>query len=274
MNYLKKGVKDTIKAVKFRKLLFFSLTFLQIIFLVLFFYTTLTYQLKIFDNIQTISQPLEEANYDVDSLKSGDPFTSEMGLIYKGYTGLVNNFIKMFSWLTFLFVFLNGAIWLLSHRMLKKYTGKELLQMGIKYVSSFLIAFVPLSIIAYYILKKMIFGGASQEGFLLVSQILLAIFLIMTYFFYVAITLINIKSWKKFAYNIYYVGIRKIHWSLIVLLINLTIIFGLLWLINLATISSNLFFLSLILVLILIIVLITTKIFWITSLDNLRKIKK
>ena len=95
MKYIKEGFRQTFRQIKKHSWLFIILILLQIIFLVSLSLLTITYQVKILESAKGVIEPLQEANFDPESIQAGQPFTKEMASIYTNYRSMMSN-IKIF----------------------------------------------------------------------------------------------------------------------------------------------------------------------------------
>tara|TARA_Y100000310_G_C20642624_1_gene794816 strand:- start:327 stop:1106 length:780 start_codon:yes stop_codon:yes gene_type:complete len=254
--YLKRGFHNTIQAIKRHKTVFISLIVLQLIILILFSYLIVTYQVKILENSQEITQALQEANYNPDSIQAGEPFLKDIALVYNNYNSMMDDIGQLILWLLGIFILFNGLIWILTHYILKK---TNLIQTAIKFIASTIVLLGPITIVFYIILTKYVTTLA------LTWKILLIVFAIVYYFLLVSFAFLNIKSWKKFVKRIFILSIKKIHWTLLVLIINLILIA-----ISIASIyyTINIIYLNMIFMLLFATILIITKIFWISCLNE------
>ena len=204
MNYLKRGLHNTLNSIKKHKVLFLLIILLQIIFVVSSLWLGSLYLLKILENTQGIIGPLENANYDSQKIEQGEAFTPDYAAIYNSYQSMLKNVIIFAAGMAALFLLLNGSIWLLSHWVLQekrswKLRFKESLQFLLKAWASIFILFGPFKIISYYVLLHFIRISQSFSNVALVLKILLIASLVIYYFLLVALAAAPILSWKQFA---------------------------------------------------------------------------
>jgi hypothetical protein len=268
MNFLKRGFKESVKAVKKHKILFLSIIVLQIILITMLTYISLNYQLKIIEGAQEVIIPLNEANYDQASLEAGQPFTKDIMQIYTGYKTMMKNIIEYILWLSCIFLLINGLIWMLVYRMFEK---RKFIEYSIKYLASSLALVVPFFIVCYFILKAFLSLEIATEAFASVIQVMTGFFIIIYYFLLVGFSQLYIKNWKNFVKSYYQIGIKKILSTLTVLVINgLLILFGI-YLIYLTSLYEVSLVVMLLAMLFLVITLVLTKIFWVSCLNKLEK---
>ena len=269
MNYLKRGLKNTYQAIKKHKLLFFSLIILQIILIVVTSMVTLEYQIKILDNTKGIMEPIEQGNYDSTSIQEGELFTQDTLKIYQSYRSLTKNLLHYCLWILGIFIIFNGGLWILVHSFFERKNFHETMHAYLKFFFSTIISIIPFFIIAYYFLKKMV----EEISVTNVSQLIqnTSYALIIVYFFLlIAFAFIDVRSWKLFFKKWFKVGIKNIHKSISVLLINLTLILGSGYLIY-RYLYEETFFLMILFSALFVIILVLTKIFWIACLKEIGK---
>ena len=266
MNFLKRGFKASTKVIRDHKLLFISIIILQVVLISLLSYVSLTYQLKIIEGAQEVIEPLNNANYDQESLQSGQPFTKDIVQIYTGYKTMIRNVVEYILWLSGIFLLLNGAIWLLIYKMFGK---KNYLEQAVKYVSSSLILTIPFFMVCYFILKGFLSIDIAPEAFASVIQVMSIVFLVIYYFLLVGFSQLQIKSWKKFSKSYYSLGIKKIVCTLTVLVINWCFIALAGYFIYLTAMYEVHLFIMFLSLMFLVIVLALRKIFWIASLNSI-----
>ena len=204
MEYLIRGLHNTLNSIKKHKVLFLLIILLQITFVVSSLWLGSLYLLKILENTQGIIGPLENANYDSQKIEQGEPFTPDYAAIYNSYQSMLKNVITFAAGMAALFLLLNGSIWLLSHWVLQekrswKLRFKEGIQFLLKAWASIFILFGPFKIISYYVLLHFIRISQSFSNIAIVLKSLLIASLVIYYFLLVALAVAPILSWKKFA---------------------------------------------------------------------------
>ena len=171
MNYLTAGWTNTIRAIQKHKLYFFLLILLQITVVLLFVYIALTSQLTILQHAQALLQPPENANFDPDSLKAGQPFLSDSLKLYQSYRGLIDAITMMAALLAGLFLTGNSAIWIVSHYIVErtKVSWKERLKtivsQWLKYSALTITVYGVLVVVSYFLLKQLIMQQVEVDSF-------------------------------------------------------------------------------------------------------------
>ncbi len=226
--------------------------------------SSVNYQVKIFKDLEKIVGPLENANYDAESIKAGEPFMENVYEIYTSYKSMIKNVSEFGLLLLGLFLILNGASWVLTHQLLKTKI-KEMPRQWLKYIVSTLALIIPFIGICYLLIKGLTAIGIGLESFGLVAQILVYSSFVLYYFIIVAFAFIDYKSWKTFLKNFYLCSIKKIYLTLIILLINLILVIASSYFIYL-NLSDESFPLMMLFSLILVIILVITRIYWVVCL--------
>ncbi|PIZ50808.1 hypothetical protein COY27_05825 [Candidatus Woesearchaeota archaeon CG_4_10_14_0_2_um_filter_33_13] len=270
MRHLKRGLHLTLNAIKQHKSLFILMVILQLILLFSVTYISINYQIKIINNAQQIMEPLQSANFNVTSIQAGQPFTTEILEVYQGYKSMIKYIWQLIFWLSSLFILFNGALWIISQRMLgyKNWKGQIL-----KFLTTSIILIVPFFLAAYYLLKLFLGMELAAEIFSIILQVVIWAFFVLYFFIITAYAFIDAKSWKEFVKSIYKVGIRRIYFTLIVTLINLVLIFLGLLLIYYTANEETLLPLMVLAALLFVVVILLTRIFWIACLKEINSEK-
>jgi len=271
MNYLKEGLKKTWLSIKEHKYLFFLIVFLQIVLLIALAGFSYDYQLKILENARGVIEPLEQANYNATSIEAGMPFSTNMLKVYKNYQEMKKNIFSLISWLGGLFLIVNGALWLLSHRLLGTIkTWKEAGSAYLKFLAASLVGLAPFFICSYFILSNLMRLEIPLSTLSWIFQVVIYSIMIIYFFLMASFAFIETKSWKEWLKVWFKVAFKNLHLTLIMLLINLVLILLSLYLIYFFM-SENTFGLMMLFSLLLILVLVMSRIFWIAGLREIEK---
>ena len=258
--YLKRGLREVISSVKRHKLIFILLIILQLLSLIAFSYTIIIYQVKILENAKGITEAMQKANFNPDSIQAGEPFIKDIYSVYQNYDSLLKQIYQLLLWLFLLFIIFNGLLWIGVHYMLKEISKKfSFTGTAIKFLASSFILILPLMLLFYFIFKNNIafLSSYGRALFILTG--------IVYYLLLISLAFIHVQSWKEFLKQILTKGFKRIHLTLIVLLLNLMLISGSIFLIYLA---SEQIILSIITIVLLGIVLIISRIFWLACLQE------
>ena len=274
MNYLQTASKNTLIAIKKNKWKFVILILLQFLLLGALFGSGIIYQVKLFQDIQGISEPLQRANFDEASLQDGQAFTTEMYTIFQSYQLLMKHLGEFAGILGLVFLILGGAIWILTNNLLdkdlEKNKPKKLFHSWLKYVVSSIVIFIPIALAGYFLFKLLFSLGLSETALAnLIGGIMIA-FIIGYYFLLVAFALIHNLSWKNFLKEFWKVSIKRIHFNLLLLLVNIIVLFlgGLLIYL---TLSETLFPLLLLASILFLILIVLVRIFFVFGVQEILK---
>ncbi|MBU0456550.1 MAG: hypothetical protein ABH824_00665 [Nanoarchaeota archaeon] len=278
MKYLKKGLSRTIKSIKQHKWLFITLVFLQIIFIGLSANLAINYQIKILDDAKGIIEPLQNANYDENSLKEGEPFIEDFLSVNKSYNSMINNIIALIGWSLLLFIVLNGLIWILTSWIIEsnidwKRRLKDIWQPWFKIIVSLMLTIGPAAVILYFILQLLSRLEILMENASVVLNSIITISSLLYFFIIVAFAFINEVSWKIFFKKWTLCSFKKIHKSLMVLLINIILILLSFYLVYLSIYQISSLGLLLISSLLIVFVIVITRIFWVSCLEEIKNEK-
>lgn len=269
MQYLYKGFQNVGKSIREHKFLFILLIFLQIGFIVALAYTTITYQVKILNTAQEIILPLQNANYDAQSIEQGKEFISQIAGIYQAYQALIQQIVLLALWWLGLFLFVNGALWVISHQMLEQASWKNSGKQWMKYVATAFILLGPFLLVIYFILKMLISAQIDPDKFGQMLIYVLYSFGAVYYLMINAFASLNAPTWKDFVKHFLTTTIKKIHYTLLVLIINLALLAGATYCIYYFMELNQNFALMMIFSIILIFLIVLTRLYWITCLQEI-----
>jgi len=267
--YLYNGLRKLGRGVLKHKALFLLLILLQALLLGLFMYITITYQAAIFNTLQEIVQPLQTANYDAQSIQQGEEFISQFAGIYLAYRSLIRQIVLLAAWWLGLFLIVNGALWVLSHQLLEKSSWKSRGRQWIKYVAATILLLGPFLLAAYFILKTALGAKIDPDTFGPMLKYLLYFLGIIYYLMLHAFASLNAVSWEKFTKQFFSTAIRKIHYTLPILTINLILLSAAGYLIYYFLELNQNFALMMGASALLIMALVLTRLYWIACLREL-----
>lgn len=271
MKCLQEGLKQVGRSIQQHKILFVLLILLQIIFIVTLVYVTITYQVKILNTAQLIIEPLQNANYDAESIQQGQEFISQISGIYQAYWSLIQQVTLLAAWWLGLFLVVNGALWVLSHQMLEKSSWRNTGKRWIRYATATLVLLGPFLLAIYFMLKMAIRAQIDPDKFGQMLMYLLYSLGIIYYLMINAFASLNAATWKEFAQHFGATAIRKIHRTLPVLIINLALLSGTAYLIYYFMELNQNFALMMISSGILIFLIVLTRLYWIACLQEIIK---
>ncbi len=262
-------------AVKKHPLLVILVFILQIALLITSMYTALTYQVKIIQDAQAVIEPLQNANYDAESIKAGNTFIPNIVAMYEAYQSLIQNIFMLAIWLAVLFLILNGAIWLISHKILEistlswKETIKTFLRGWMRYVLTTLAVMGPFLVLSYLLLRTLLVQEIGMTSFTTILSVLMYLFLVLYYFLLVAFAFLGTTSWKLFLQKVFTVSIKKIHLTLLVVLINGALLFLSLYGVYYFMNNGEVFSFIVMFTLLFMVLMVLTRLFWIACLQEI-----
>ena len=275
MIYLQRGAERVWHSIRAHKWILLILIVLQLAFLLSSFYLALTYQVKIIQNAQKIIEPLQNANYDAESIKQGKTFLKDMLGVYQAYQALIKDIFQFGIWMLSLFFLFNGMLWILSQQLLDKEKlswkekGREAGKRWLKYLAASLAVLVPYLGASYVALRSIITLDLGTDSFSNSIIILTVVLAILYYFLLAALAVINTSSWKQFIQNTFRISIRKIQYALLVLLINSGVIAASLYLMNYSLNFPDTFTIIAGSGVVLVIVIVLTRLLWISCAQEI-----
>lgn len=273
MNYLKRGLQHLGRSISKHKFLFIILILLQAGFIAALAYVTITSQVKILNTAQEIILPLQQANYDAESIQQGKEFISQMAGIYQAYQSLIQQIIRLGLWWLGLFLMVDGTLWVVSHQLLEKVSWKSSGKQWIKYTAATLVLLGPFLLVLYLILKMALRAQLDPEKFGQMLKYLLYSLGLLYYLMLNAFASIQVTSWKEFARHFFITAVKKIHYTSLILAINLALLSAAGYLIYYFMEISPNFTLMMVLSGLLILLIILTRLYWIACLRELTSIK-
>lgn len=279
MEYVKRGLLNTAGSIRKHKLLFVLLVILQVVFVVSSLALGSQYLLKILENAQGIIVPLENANYDSEKIEQGKPLAPDYASIYNSYRSMLKNVFSFLIWMSALFLFLNGSVWLLSHWMLLekqhwKIKAKEGIHFFLKAWASALLLLGPFAIISYYVLIYFVRTSSSFGDLAVVLKSLSAVLFVINYFLLAALAVAGVKPWKKFFLTWIEISIKRLQKTAVVfffIIVALLLSFGALYG---AVEYGKSVTLLLVLGLLCMVIISLTRIFWIATVQEITSEKK
>lgn len=266
--YLDEGFRGTLQSWRARKGRWLILAAVQTLLFFSLLAVLLTYQLKIVQEGQHMLESMSSAfgsQPEQDTLKGA-------AAIQNSFHALLQQVLTGILWLFLLFLLGNGALWLLTHNLLRKgeQSWKVVAQQWLKYAAVTATGGVLLLIVFYVTLKNLFALDTSMDSItrpLIIASIGV---LILYYFSAVAFALVTESSWKHFFKDIFHLGIQKIHRALPALIISMAaILLSFLFIYNVLNRGWQVLWLMLA-SLIFIIVVVFARIWWTACLQSLQ----
>lgn len=164
--------------------------------------------------MESINSNLERAKVEI--LQEKIPLGNNPEMISQNYEVILNNILKLFLFAFLIFTLLNGLVWFLISNMVKKtkkgFSAKNILSFVLKFAIVGLILFL----LSYFLisnLMKIVFNAFLETDPLSFIP-LFVLSLILFYFVYVSIPLINNikldkKGIKRFVKEVFSIGTKK-----------------------------------------------------------------
>ena len=184
--FLFKGLKKSWSLVKSKKALFALLFLAQVLFIVLFIFVQIRYQVAMAKNFHGILTPLEQANYNATSIQMGMPFMEDAFKVVENWEALKTNFAYLLVFSFLVLAVFNGLVWSLTHYIAKK---QNFLRLWGKYAVMALVFFVP-----YLLLLTILFSTALFESNpVLLAQISIVVAIVFIYFGLLSFCFVDLK---------------------------------------------------------------------------------
>jgi len=280
LSWLKQSFKKSFVAIRKRKWLFVAMILIQLLFVGLFSYVGIFYQIEIFEDLNKISAPLEElANVDPDDSDTLGMMVGQYGVVYGAYKSLLGNLFWFGLWSALLFLTLGSSLWIIANYMLSKgwkkgtswktrfsVVGKSWL----KYLVSTIVIFVPFAILGYFLAAFII--QLAETALPLIGNILLIISILLVYLILVCYTQISKLSWKQFLFSVLKVAFRKIYYSVLAFILSAIFLILPILLFYYATMVWVNFYLMLLGLVLILLALVWNKIFLTAAWNEVQKL--
>ncbi|MDP3990607.1 MAG: hypothetical protein Q8Q01_05390 [archaeon] len=267
---IQKGFQHAWKAVRKHKILFISLFILQIIYFIVAASVLLHYQVKILENVEGVTTPLGQANYDENALQEGNPFLADSGQVYSQYLSLKTN-ITWLGWSEFLlFIIFNGLLWIGSHHLLKKQTIKDSINQCGRFALSSGLFVVFFALISTFLIKTFYWVEVSQGSFSQSGDALGILFFVL-YFFLSCSFAVLPGSWKGFSKRFFNASFGNFFRNVGVFVLFTAIYISLLIAIFYLTEDSAMFSYALLIVLLIMLLMTFLRLVWISIVQHYEK---
>ncbi len=270
MNYIQTAARETINAILDHKILFATLILIQLLIFTTVGLTTVTYVGKVIEGTQGVLEQANQANVDPQKIQDGQPFLNDLTPIYKSYQMMKDNFQRWLSWLLLITITLCASVWLGSHTLLSEKNNRPWKQKVKSYSRSWLRFVILVTIFATILfflftimIKAAFFEDPDQEHLLSRIKIALSIAAILYYFFLIFAAQLTAATEKQFFRRSISAGIFNIHYSLLILVISWTVIYGAVLLVSYVVQNEQSFLLLFLTTLLFTIVVVLSRLFWI-----------
>ena len=226
-NIIFNSVKESLALIWKNRALFLLLFFIQIIFFVAFSIINITYQTKILENTKAITDYLSQQKLDESSatdaiLQQKNILGDDPLSISRNFNDIVKNFRIYLIYVFILLIVFVAISWALTSKIINKLNFKQLINIFLK---NFIVLLFYLGLIFgffFSLLNISITQFAQQSSILFIKYfIFLVISIILIYFMFISISLINHVELNNIVQKTLSIGIRKAHYILSVYLINI-----------------------------------------------------
>ena len=226
-NTILDSLKETLSSIWRNKSLFFLLFVLQIIFFVVFSFVTLNYQTKILENAKAVTEYVSKQNLDEASVASSilqqkkilgdDPLS-----ISRNFHEIVKNFRFYLIYTFILLIFFISISWTITNKMIHKNNYRNLIKYFLK-IFIVLLFYLGLIFSFFFYLLNISFMDIGVDAAKLFTRYIpfLIFSIVLTYFMFVSISLLNNTELKNIVQRTLSVGIKKAHFILAVYFINI-----------------------------------------------------
>lgn len=257
-----------LQEIKQHQFLFLMLIVIQTIFIVAFAFTFLNFHLKILESAKGIIEPLQNANYDPDSIDAGKPFLDNPLQVYQSYRAMVRNMYQLMGSVLLLTLFFNGLSWAVSQQLLHhhRFSIKKIVEYWSKFAALFLTLIIPFLALCYFLVRMIALADDPSWLFSFYAKIAGFILVIVYYLGLVALSTM-IMPWRSIARESWRRA-QNFSTTIPVFLINTAFITASIYLIYRTVSSQSLNSYLLLATLLLIIVFVVTRLYWIVSIDE------
>ena len=271
MNYLVVGVRRVAKAIRSHPILFAGLILLQLGLVITLGYLLYTYPARILSDIQEVVGPLQDSSNPTADTKPSQLSTESMLSIYQSYQSLKFNVLKFGGWLLIVMTVFQGALWMLTHRVLEPVRVPWRLRLSecIRWLVGAMLVIVPWALVVFFVLKAQIESLAAIDSLLATMRNAALVLLVLYYGMSVAFAVVNAATWRKFISNWCMAAVRNIHKTLLLAVINLMLIGGTLFFFFQMIGQESLWSLALVLLFGVILLLVLTRLFWVACVQEL-----
>lgn len=230
-NILISSLKESFALIWKNKTLFAFLLILQIAFFVVLSLINLTYQTRILENTKAITDYLSQQNLDEASatdaiLQQKSILGDDPLMISRNFDEIVKNFRIYLGYVFVLLIFFMSVAWAITCRLLKKISIRQLTGIFLKNLVVLLFYLGIIFMFFFLLLNISITQLAEQNSMLFIKySVFLIVSIILAYFMFISISLVNNIKLKNIAQKTLVIGIRKAHYVLSVYFINIFLLF-------------------------------------------------
>jgi len=184
---------------------------LQISFLLSIGFIGLNYQVKVMENLQTISTIMNSANLDEQQLLEGNAFLEQTLTLYSAYKSLVRSAATLIIGLLLVFILFQAVLWTLSQRLVtgQLHSLKQWLTIFGKYCLSTILFIIPLLLVSGFLIFLFVryeFNSSSIGNF---SNFFIVFAVILYYFLQITWALLPSTSVRQLPHYWWSFGVCK-----------------------------------------------------------------
>ena len=230
-NIILNSLKESFLMIWRNKSLFFLLFVLQIIFSGAFGFINLTYQTRILENANAMSdylanQDLDELSVTQNLLAQKDILGDDPGAIDRHFSEIVKNFKIYLAYTFLLLVVFLSIVWSLTNKFLRKINFNKLKTIFLK---NLLVSAVFLFFIFsfFYSILNISFTEAATQGLDLFKKYIpvLIFAIVLVYFMFISLSLTYKTGLKDIIPRTIKIGLKKAHYIIAVYVINTIMIY-------------------------------------------------
>lgn len=188
---MKLNFKRAYKRIGKNKFLFFILIVLHILFISTALLVIIKTQGAVLEDLDTIINKANQANFDADSIQAGQPFLQEAAQIQALYSSFKERLTDAYKSLGGLIILGNTVIWIVAFRFSENKVNRRVL----KIFTSHLIGFGLLTLWGYALIRQYFPEQMSQQTIITVSKLFGLGLIVIVYFVLVA-TMNSHKKWS------------------------------------------------------------------------------
>ena len=229
LSILFNSLKESFAVIWKNKLIFLLLLVLQVLFFAVFSLVNVNYQMRILENAKAITDYISQQNIDEaaiaekimqqKSILGDDPLS-----IGRNFNELLKNFRIYLFYLFLLLLLFMSILWVLSHKLMDKNSKKMLKNLSKIFVV--LLFYIGAIFLFFYSLFNISIGdiAAGSSKFFVKYLLFLAVSVILLYFMFVSLALINKTELREIVQKTLVVGIKKIYYILPAYFINFALL--------------------------------------------------
>src|SRR3989338_3416946 len=234
-----KTLQSTVGTFKHHKVLLAFLLLLQLLYFIIQAVIIVKYLIIGGEQLQTFFGLLQNANYDAELIKGGMPFLQNVGMFYSKYYALITTVQQLIGYQLLVFALVGVALWTGTKLMFRNASFKEALTLYGQLLVRALLFLIPFFVIISTLLNNSLnLASEITPAF----YVVIAVCVLLFYFMLVNLALDG--SFAEVLKRTFIVGLKKIHYILVTLLVIAAAIGGSAYLVYL-TIDMALWILTL-----------------------------